>query len=199
MAQKAVIGLTGTIASGKDAVMQILLRKFNAYHVTLSDVIRGELEKRKSSFNRMTLQDMGNEMRRQYGPHILALLAIEYLPRDKELTVIDGIRNPGEIDYLKKKFGSMFLLIATDAPRERRFELLQQRGDPRDPQTMEEFVKVDDRDQGINEPVYGQQVAKCVERADFRIQNDGDLAQLEQKVDEAMKIILAQHVVESGK
>jgi dephospho-CoA kinase len=193
MAQKAVIGLTGTIASGKDAMMQILLRKYNCYHVTLSDVIRGELEKRKDSFNRVTLQDMGNTMRQQYGPHILALLAVEYLPRDKELTVIDGIRNPGEVDYLKKKFGGKFFMVATDAPRERRFELLQQRGDPRDPQTFEEFVKVDDRDQGVNEPVYGQQVAKCVERADFRIQNDGDLAQLEQKVDEVMKIILAQH------
>ena len=194
MAQKAVIGLTGTIASGKDAVMQILLRKYNCYHVTLSNVIRGELEKKKKGLlNRVTLQEMGNAMRQQYGPHILALLAIEYLPRDKELTVIDGIRNPGEIDYLKKKFGNRFFLIATDAPRERRFELLQQRGDPRDPQTFEEFVKVDDRDQGINEPVYGQQVAKCVERADFRIQNDGDLAQLEQNVDEVMKIILAQH------
>lgn len=194
MAQKAVIGLTGTIASGKDAVMQILLRKYNCYHVTLSNVIRGELEKKKGVFNRVTMQEMGNTMRQQYGPHILAFLAVEYLPRDKELTVIDGIRNPGEVDYLKKKFGNKFFLMSTDAPRERRFELMQQRGDPRDPRTFEEFVKVDDRDQGANEPPYGQQVAKCVERADFRVQNDGDLAALEAKVDDVMKVILAQYV-----
>ncbi|MFH1623175.1 MAG: hypothetical protein ABIA12_01495 [Candidatus Aenigmatarchaeota archaeon] len=193
MAQKAVIGITGTIASGKDAVMQIMLRKYNCYHVTLSHVIRGELEKKKGVMSRTTLQEMGNHMRQKYGPHILALLAIEYLPRDKELTIIDGIRNPGEVDYLKKKFGSRFFLIATDTPRERRFELLQMRNDPRDPKTFEEFVKVDERDQGAGEPPHGQQVAACVAHADFRIQNDGDLAQLEQKVDEVMKIILAQH------
>ncbi|MCX6820996.1 MAG: hypothetical protein NT016_03535 [Candidatus Aenigmarchaeota archaeon] len=194
MAQKAVIGLTGTIASGKDVVMQMLLKKYNCYHVTLSDVIRGELEKRKSSFTRATLQDMGNIMRQQYGPHILALLAVEYLPRDKELTVIDGIRNPGEVDYLKKKFGGKFFMVATDALRERRFELLQKRADPRDPRTFEEFVKVDDRDQGAGEPPYGQQVAECVKRADFRIQNDGDLAALEAKVDDVMTVIIAQYV-----
>jgi len=193
MAQKAVIGITGTIASGKDAVMHMLLRKYNCYHVTLSHVIRGEMQKKKGAMNRTTLQEMGNEMRLKYGTHILALLAIEYLPRDKELTIIDGIRNPGEVDYLKKKFGDRFFMIATDAPRERRFELLQMRNDPSDPKTFEEFVKVDERDQGAGEPPNGQQVAACVARADFLIQNDGDLAQLEQKVDEVMKIILAQH------
>jgi len=194
MAQKAVIGLTGTIASGKDAAMQVLLKKYNCYHVTLSDVIRGELEKKKGPLNRMTLQDLGNNMRQQYGPHILALIAVEYLPRDKELTVIDGIRNPGEVDYLKKKFGGKFFMIATDAARERRFELMQKRGDPRDPRTFEEFVKMDDRDQGAGEPAYGQQVAKCMERSDFLVKNDGDLAALEAKIDDVMKVILAQYV-----
>lgn len=184
-----VIGLTGTIGSGKKVVKQFILRRFNCYHVTLSDVIRGEVEKKRGTLNRTTLQDMGNEMRKKYGTHVLALLATEYLPRDKEMIVIDGIRNPGEVEYLKKNFGKDFVLIAVDAPKKIRFERLKIRNDPKDPQTFEEFEKMDARDQGEGEPPYGQRVGACIAMAEFKISNDGSLEQLEEKVLEAMKKI----------
>jgi len=179
-----VVGLTGTIGSGKNLVKEILMRKFNCYHVTLSDVIRGEMERKKHTFNRTTLQEMGNEMRRSYGSHILAMLAVEYLPRDKEMIIIDGIRNPGEADYLRKKFGEKFVWIAVDAPQQMRFERAKQRKQHNDPETLEEFVALDERDQGKGEPEWGQQVGRCMEQADFVIINDGTQEQLEQKISE---------------
>lgn len=186
-----VIGLTGTIGSGKNTIKHLLLRKFNCYHVGLSDVIRGEVEKKRGNFNRTTLQDMGNEMRQKYGPHILALLAIEYLPRDKEMIVVDGIRSPGEVAYLKKKFGPDFALIAVDAPIEMRFERIKGRNDQKDPKTLEEFTELDKRDKGQGEPAHGQQVGACVAAADYKIENNGTPEQLEQKVDEVMKKVIA--------
>ena len=185
-----VIGITGTIGAGKNVIKQFLLRRYDCYHVTLSDVIRGELERKKPGFNRKTLQDMGNELRQKYGLGILAKMAIEYLPRDKELIIIDGIRNPGEVEFLRKKFGNDFVLIAVDAPQRKRFEHLQQRGDQKDPKTWEEFVAVDERDKGKGEPEYGQQVAKCLKLADVTLINDGSIEQLEQKVADFMKNIL---------
>jgi dephospho-CoA kinase len=101
-----VVGIVGTLCSGKEVVKRILMERYSAYHVTLSDVIRGELEKKRGQLNRTTLQDMGNEMRKKYGSEILAKLAISYLPRDKQIIIVDGIRNPGEIEYLKKNFGN---------------------------------------------------------------------------------------------
>ena len=41
-----VIGLTGTIASGKEVVKEMISRKFSSYQVSLSGAIRGEMEKR---------------------------------------------------------------------------------------------------------------------------------------------------------
>jgi dephospho-CoA kinase len=181
---KVVVGLTGTIGSGKNLVKEILMRKFNCYHVTLSDVIRGEAERKKPAFNRVTLQEMGNEMRRSYGTHILALLAIEYLPKDKEMIIVDGIRNPGEADYLRKKFRRGFVWIAVDAPQQTRFETAKQREQHNDPKNFEEFAALDERDQGKSEPEWGQQVGKCMEQADFVITNDGTQEQLEQKINE---------------
>jgi len=186
-----IIGVTGTIGSGKNTVKHLIRRKFNCYHVALSAVIRGEIEKKRGNFNRITLQDMGNEMRQKYGTHILALLAIEYLPRDKEMIIIDGIRNPGEVEYLKKKFGSDFALIAVDAPLEIRFDRIRGRGDPKDPQTIEEFIELDKRDKGQGEPAHGQQVAACIADADYKIENNGTPEQLEQKINEVMKKIIS--------
>lgn len=184
-----VIGLTGTMGSGKNTVKKIILSRFNCYHVTLSDVIRGEIEKKRGNLNRTTLQDMGNEMRQKYGTHILAMLAVEYLPRDKEMIIVDGIRNPGEAEYLKKKFGNSFVLIAVDAPTEKRFERLKGRADPKDPKTLEEFKETDARDQGEGEPEHGQRVGACVAMAEFKISNDGPLDKLEKKVMEVMEKI----------
>lgn len=185
-----VVGLTGTIGSGKSSVKQILLQKFNCYHVTLADVIRAEIEKKRGRFNRKTMQDMGNELRRKYGNHILAKLAIEYLPRDKELIVIDGIRNPAEAEWLRRKFGSDFTLIAVDAPAELRLKFLLNRGEKRDPKTVEEFKAMDARDRGVGEPEWGQQVDKCLEIADYKIINDSTMEELERKVMEIMQKIM---------
>ena len=186
-----VIGLTGTLGSGKNTVKHFILRKFNCYHVTLSDVIRAEIEKKRGTLNRLTLQDIGNEMRQKYGVHILALIAIEYLPRDKEMIIVDGIRNPGEAEYLKKKFGEDFKLIAIDAAQEVRFERTRRRAGPKDLETLEEFIELDKRDKGEGEPAHGQQVAACINMADFKIENNDSPEQLEQKIDEVMKKIFA--------
>ncbi len=177
-----VIGLSGTIGSGKNEVKEIIKNRFNCYYVTLSDVIRGEVERRKGLMDRKTLQNMGNEMREKYGTHILAMLAVEYLPRDKELIIIDGIRNPGEGEYLREKFGKNFLWLGIDSPREIRFRRAIDRQQHNDPKSLEEFSKLDDRDQGAGESDYGQQTKKCIEQCDKVIVNDRNLEELKNKV-----------------
>ena len=179
-----VIGLTGTIGAGKKAVKDVLKAKIDSFDVVLSDVIRVELERKRGRADRKTLQDMGNDMRRMYGKHILAKLAVEYLSKKKEYVVIDGIRNPGEIQYLRQRFGSDFKLVAIDADPKIRFERITKRAQAKDAKTWEEFVAMDERDQGVGEPEYGQQVKACMEMADFKIVNDGDENSLKQKVDE---------------
>lgn len=185
-----VIGLTGTMGSGKEVVKDFIKQKHNCYYVTLSDIIKSEIEKKKGSLNRAALQDIGNEMRKKYGNHILAMLAVEYLGRDKQAIIVDGIRHTAEIDYLKKKFGDNFKLVAVDAPQEVRFQRVTSRGRD-DPNAWEEFVKADERDQGINEPEYGLHVKDCVDRADYLIVNDGSLEELENKVNEIKQKIFS--------
>ncbi|MEM5879593.1 MAG: AAA family ATPase [Candidatus Aenigmatarchaeota archaeon] len=174
-----VIGITGTIGSGKEVVKEALARNFSCYSVSLSSVIQAQM---KNKADRKTLQDMGNELRKKYGNFILAKLATDYLQRDKEMIIVDGIRNPGEVDYLKKTFGNKFFLIAVDAPRELRWERIKNRGREGDPKTWEEFVAADERDQGVGEPLYGQRVRECLQMADFLIVNDGTQEEVNEKI-----------------
>lgn len=179
---RLIIGLTGTIASGKEVVKEFLTQNFSSWTVVLSSVLRGELEKRKVPFDRRTLQDFGNELRKKYGNFILAKLATDYMQRDRELLIIDGIRNPGEVEYLRNTFGKKFILIAVDAPREIRWERVKSRARKDDPKTWEEFVALDERDQGVGEGMNGQQVKRCMEMADVVIQNDGNVEQFNEKI-----------------
>ncbi len=183
-----VIGLTGTIGSGKDVVRETLEKRFNTASVRLSDLLdQSVLKKRGITITREVQQDTGDQLRKQYGNHVLAKIAVGFMKKNNDVKVIDGIRNPGEVDFLRQQFNEDFKLIAIDAPQQVRFERVMKRNRPIDPKTWEEFIAADERDQGKDEPEYGQQVKRCMEMADVVIQNDGSLEDFEKKVEDVIK------------
>lgn len=186
-----VVGISGTIASGKEFVKDAIKKKFDCYDVVLSGALEMEMKKRmrKGSVDRKTLQDIGDELRQKYGTHVLAKVSTEFMPREKPIMIVDGIRNPGEAEWLKKTYSGNFVLIGVDAPQKTRFERMQKRNRPIDPKTWEEFVKLDERDQGKGEPEYGQQVGKCIKMSDFKVENDGDEAKFNAKMEELFSIL----------
>ena len=188
---KAIIGLTGSLGSGKEIAAEHIKKHFSCFYVKLSDVLRNEIEKKRKGMSRKLLQDSGDEMRSMYGGHVLAKVSIEYLPRNRDLIVLDGIRNPGEIEYLKNNFGETFFLIAVDSKPEMRFERMSKRGRKDDQKTWEEFLEMDSRDQGSGQPDYGQQTRRCMDKANFTVENDGSPEEFLAKVDEIIKKILS--------
>jgi dephospho-CoA kinase len=182
-----VIGLTGTKAGGKGEVAEFLKSKGFICYI-LSDILKKELVQRgKEKYSVRDLQDMGNELREKHGPGILAKMTAEKIQEDlsqgREKFVIDGIRNPGEVEELKKL---NFYLISVDAPQKRRFEFTRKRGKVSDYKSWEEFLEVDMRDKGKGEPGAGQQVALCMELADFNVFNDSTIEALHIKIQEIL-------------
>ena len=181
------VGLTGTIAAGKSTVKDALTRFFNCDYVSLSTLIMEEtIKKRGLTVDRFNKQNLGNELRQKYGNDALAKTAWNFMQKHKEMLIIDGIRNPGEAEFLRKANGKDFVLIAVDAPREIRWQRILSRNRPTDTKNPEEFAKIDDRDQGVNEPEYGQQVRKCIEMADYVLVNDGTYEDFMKKCDEVI-------------
>lgn len=183
-----VIGLTGTIGSGKEIVREIFEKNANSYSVVLSSLLKEDaLKKQGIKITREIRQNLGNELRKQYGTSVLVKIAVSFMQKNKDFLIIEGIRSPGEADFLREKFGDDFKLISVDASQQTRFERISHRGREGDPKTWEEFVKLDERDQGKDEPEYGQQVRKCIEMADIALQNDGSLEELQKKVEDVIK------------
>jgi dephospho-CoA kinase len=183
---KLMIGIVGPLACGKGEVAEYLRGHFGFVSFTLSHLVHEELDKRgMKDYTRKDLQDVGNDLREQFGDQVLAERAIEKLKKDGvPLIIIEGIRNPGEVKYLKKQ--KNFYLISVDADAKVRYARLTYRNKPWDPKNWKEFMKISRRDLGKSEGKSGQQVRKCMDKADFHIRNDKDLAHLYSKMENIM-------------
>lgn len=179
------IGLTGPFGSGCSTASGLLVEHLGYKCLRLSDIVRDEWGRRRPGREpeRADLQEMGNRLRREErDPGALAHLAVERLEDFDETlgrVVFDGIRNVGEVEALRERFGHSFYLIALECPASDRFERLGriygtgQRG-------LDRFSKDNENDRDQENP-YGQQVALCVDLADVLLVNDNDVTQTELK------------------
>lgn len=102
--------------------------------------------------------------------------------------IIEGIRNTGEVEYLKKI--PNFILIGVKSKREERFKRLLKRTKPWDPKNWQDFVTVDRRDLGVGQKKSGQQVGKCLAYCDYVLTNNKDLSDFQRKVKKLVSKII---------
>ena len=188
---KKVVGLTGSIASGKKLVKEALMRKYTAYYSSLSALIMEEaIKKRGLPVNKETKGAFATEMRERYGGEVLARVAWNFLNKDKELIIIDDIKNPSEIEFLKRASGGNFVLIGVDAPVEKRWKHVEEAhahgaASLKDPKTMEDFLKLDAAELMSGGP-HGLHVNQCIAMADHVIVNDGSVEDFKKKIAEVV-------------
>ena len=183
--QKSVIGLVGPMGSGKGSVAKYLEGKGYKY-TSLSDRIREELKRRGKLETRQNLQDVGDELRKQKGSGVLAeMTAKKY--KDEDKLVVDSIRNPEEIRVLKDNFNAT--IVAVTASRRKRFELVKGRDRKGDVKTWNEFLKKDRREFSQSAGSHQIQITKCIEMADYKIENEGSKEDLVSAVDNLFKKI----------
>jgi dephospho-CoA kinase len=167
-----IIGITGPFGSGKSTAASFFVSK-GFHKITLSYFLEEELKKKGISITRKNLQDLANSWRHDEGSSILAKKAFEFVSKENlEKLVIDGIRNLGEVEYLRKV--SDFTLLGLVADRNIRFERVKGLKN-REKLTRELFDKLDLRDLGITEDdETGLQVAKCLSISDYFISSNDE-------------------------
>ncbi|MBU4311394.1 MAG: AAA family ATPase [Candidatus Omnitrophica bacterium] len=176
-----VIGLTGPNAAGKGEAAIYIKSKSFIYH-SLSDILREEAKKSGIEPSRENLINLGNELRRKNGPAFLAVRAMKRLAAAED-HIVDSIRNPGEIEALRKT--KDFILLGIDGPVETRFNRILKRNREGDPKTLEEFIKKEaEENKAATE---NQQLNNCLEKADEIIINDSTIEEFHKKIDEAIK------------
>jgi len=164
----AAIGVIGFKAAGKDTLCRYLIDRHGFGMVSTGDLIR-TIARRDGHPEPSTalLQDIGDRYRRESGDngYWMHRLVEEARRRGIGRLVLNGIRNPVEVEALKQVLGRSLVLVGVVAPfveRARRFT-------ERFPEisTLEEFAVIDDRDRGVGEPPEGQQVDRALASVPF--------------------------------
>jgi len=171
-----IVGVTGLAASGKDTVAQYFDAK-GFKHISLSSILRDLAREEGVPIDVKHLTDLGNGLREKYGHGYLAKKALENISGN---ATISSIRQVGEVEVLKAN--PDFVLIAVEAPVEIRFKRLQDRGRTDDVKNLEDFKEIEAKQaHGTGGAMNLQAV---MEAADYRIDNSGDLNQLNNKLDD---------------
>ena len=172
-----IIGLTGRNAAGKGTIADLLVKHDFRYH-SLSDTLREELNQQKMDESRDNLILIGNQLRSQGGPGVLADLMIKNLATS-ENHIVDSIRNPYEVKSLRRDYPKhKFILISIDAKPKIRFERLLNRGRKGDSNTWEQFIEQEMLEETSDDP-NKQQLFNTIKEADYNLDNSGNLIDLE--------------------
>lgn len=174
--QKSIIGITGPFGSGKTTAASFFETK-GYKSISLSSFLEEEALRRKLPLTRKALQDIGNELREKNGTGFLMKRALLRLKNEDKI-VIDGLRNLGELEVLKKEQGTLLAIVADRKIRFDRLKNLKRR----EHLTQSVFEKLDLRDLGVNEKITGLQTAFCMALADAFIDSNSTKEKFEAKL-----------------
>ncbi len=139
---KVIIGLAGESGCGKGTVAKHIIEKYNGSSFRFSTMLRDILCRIYLPDSRKNMQILSTILRQNFGEDVLAKVMSEDVKRNnKNIVVVDGIRRPADIKYLKEL--PEFKLIYVEADIKKRYDRLIQRGEnPDDNQkTFEKFQK----------------------------------------------------------
>jgi dCMP deaminase len=181
-----IIGLTGKNGSGKTAVCEYLKNRSFAYR-SLSDEIREEIHRRSLQIDREILIEVGNELRTEFGPGVLAERILAGLEGGHNY-VIDSIRNPFEVEVFRRR--GDFTLLGLDADPEIRFLRSRERARENAAQTLERFLEEESQELDSENPAR-QQLNSTLLITDFIVTNNGTLEELHRKLDQLLPPLMS--------
>jgi deoxycytidylate deaminase len=201
-AEEIIIAFCGPVGCNLADVIRSTRAQFEEYgyiteHIKVSDIIRTHfrthgvpselaettsLEATSGMKRYTTLQDLGNELRKQFDPSILAALAMQdiavhrtiakgaEIKAPKTIYIVDQLKHPEEVDLFKMVYGEIFYLIGVLSPEKTRFNYLTRT--ERIPKHEAQYLI--DRDRNELNAAHGQKLEKTLQRADYFIRNNQD-------------------------
>jgi len=176
-----VIALAGEIASGKGTVSEYLAQRYGAVEYKFSDILKDILNRVHLDKNRENFTKLSIGLRKYYGQDILAFALAEDIKNSNDkIIVVDGVRRPEDLKYLRELDNFVFVFITAD-PKVR-YERLIHRDEKQDDQTktFEQFKE----DAKLETE---QTIAQLESVADVIIDNGGALKELYAQVDKIVQ------------
>ena len=178
------VGFTGSLGSGCSFVAKGIAHNLgdNAHYYLVSDSLRkiaADLKIEKPTVPQ--LQNIGNEERSKRGLSAVVELCLDTVKQDDKqyhfsdnedtVILIDGIKNEGEVRYLRSFPNFWLMSIHADTDKREKRSVGADEGFRF--KTQADFGEADARDQR-EDVAYGQQVRKCNYLADIIVDNPED-------------------------
>lgn len=179
-----IIGITGTIGAGKGTIVEYLVKNKGFKHFSARELISEEVSKRGLENNRDNMVTIGNDLRQKYGSSYVADELYRRALVSGDNCIIESLRTVGEINSLRSR--ENFVLLAVDAKPKTRYERILERKTSTDNISFKKFLE-DEAKEIESEDPFKQNLKKCIQMADFVIDNNGSLALLNQKIEKILK------------
>ncbi len=181
------IGITGTIGSGKGALVEFLEKK-GFKHFSARTFLTKELEKRGSEVNRPNMTAFADELRAKGGPGAMISLLVQEAKASGQNAIVESIRALGEVETFREE-AEHPIFVAVDADTKIRYSRIVKRGSVMDGISYETFLADDAKEMNSTEPWRGN-IAGCIKLADFYIENNGTKEEFLEKVEKIFKQIV---------
>ncbi|MFA6007122.1 MAG: AAA family ATPase [Candidatus Shapirobacteria bacterium] len=183
--EKMIFGITGTNRAGKGKVVDFLKKVEGFEHFSASDLITEEIIKRDMPVNRDSMIVVANDLRSEFGAGYIAEELLRRAENSPSNAVVESIRTLGEVEKLRER-GAM--LLAVDADQKIRYQRSVADGGVKDGISFEKFVEQEQKEWESNDP-NKQNLKACINAADFVIENNGTIEELNEKIEKILKII----------
>ena len=182
-----IVGITGTLGAGKGTIVEYLVNNKGFKHFSVRQFLIEEINKKGLPVNRDSMTEVANNLRASYSPsYIIEELYKKALANGKN-AIIESIRTPGEIEFLKKQ--GEFYLIAVDADPKARYNRISIRASETDNITFDTFLANEKREYTAKDP-NKQNLSKCIQLADIVLKNNGSLIELNTQLENKLRNII---------
>lgn len=176
-----IIGITGHIGAGKGTVVEHLTAVKGFKHFSARSFITKEVKKRGLPVDRDTMTLVSNDLRQNHSPSYIIESLYKEAKEQGDDCIIESIRTPGEVDALRS-IGHFFLLaVTTDIAT--RYQRIVLRANETDNISFDTFIEQDKRESASTDP-NKQNINACISRADFVLNNNGDIETLHEEIEQ---------------
>lgn len=179
-----IIGVTGTLGSGKGEVARYLVKEKGFRHYSSREIIAEEVIRRGMPVNRDTLTEVANDMRRIHGPTYPQPQSYEHMQADgAENAVLESVREIPGAEFIKSHGG---FIIGVDADQHLRYERVTGRKSATDDVDFDTFATQEKREMTSTDP-NKQNIAGVMAMADITLHNDGSFEEFHAQIDAALE------------
>jgi len=182
-----IIGITGTLGAGKGTIVEYLEQKKGFIHFSVREFLIEEINRQKLEVNRDSMTKVANQLRAMHGSSFVVDELYKKALKKGNNCVIESIRTEGEILSLRKQ--GNFYLLAVDADQKVRYERIRLRKSETDHISFDTFTENEKREFASDDP-NKQNLSRCIELADYVLQNNGNMETLYHQLEEIMSQIL---------